>query len=184
MGRIARRDFVRAGVAAGCVAGFGGTLAGDFVAVAGVENVEGTAGVPGAPAPLPVKKGLVMDMLPFRLSYAERFKLARDVGFDVVQAPTTLDMHEAEEIKKAADAANIRIDSVMNVDHWKYPLSSSDAAVVAKSMEGMRTSLHNAKLWGSDAVLFGSGGGQCADFLQGRLDALAGGDSQADSTGC
>jgi L-ribulose-5-phosphate 3-epimerase len=42
---------------------------------------------------------------------------------------------------------------VMNMDHWKYPLSSSDAAVVAKSMEGMRTSLHNAKLWGSDAVL-------------------------------
>src|SRR5208282_6724589 len=32
-------------------------------------------------------------------------------------------------------------------------LSSSDSAVVAKSMEGMRTSLHNAKLWGSDAVL-------------------------------
>ena len=41
----------------------------------------------------------------------------------------------------------------MNMDHWKYPLSSGDAAVVAKSMEGMRTSLRNAKLWGSDAVL-------------------------------
>ena len=41
----------------------------------------------------------------------------------------------------------------MNMAHWRYPLSSSDASVVAKSMEGMRTSLHNAKLWGSDAVL-------------------------------
>ncbi|HJX96368.1 MAG TPA: sugar phosphate isomerase/epimerase family protein, partial [Candidatus Acidoferrum sp.] len=98
-------------------------------------------------------KGLVMDMLPSSMSYTDRFKLARDVGFEVVQAPTTPDHHEAEEIKKAADTANIRIDSVMNMDHWKYPLSSSDSAVVAKSMEGMKTSLHNAKLWGSDAVL-------------------------------
>jgi hexulose-6-phosphate isomerase len=92
-------------------------------------------------------------MLPTSMSYVDRFKLARDTGFEVVQAPTTPDEHEAEAIKKAADAANIRIDSVMNMDHWKYPLSSSDGAVVTKSMEGMRTSLHNAKLWGSDAVL-------------------------------
>ncbi len=153
MGRIARREFVRAGVVAGCVAGFGGALARDLVAAGGLEDAVGTAPVPQPTAPLPVKKGLVMDMLPSKLSYAERFKMARDVGFDVVQAPTTPDMHEAEEIKKAAEAAGIRIDSVMNMDHWKYPLSSSDAAVVAKSMEGMRTSLHNAKLWGSDAVL-------------------------------
>jgi L-ribulose-5-phosphate 3-epimerase len=140
MGRIARREFVRAGVVAACGLGVGGgALANELIS--------------GASGPLPVKKGLVMDMLPSKLSYAERFKMARDVGFAVVQAPTTPDMHEAEEMKKAADAANIRIDSVMNMDHWKYPLSSSDAAVVAKSMDGMRTSLHNAKLWGSDAVL-------------------------------
>ena len=124
-----------------------------------------------------------MDMLPSRLSYAERFKLARDVGFEVVQAPTTPDMHEAEEIKKAADAANIRIDSVMNMDHWKYPLSSSDAAVVAKSMEGMRTSLAQREVVGIGRGAVGSGGGECADFLPGRLDAVAGGDSQADSAG-
>jgi hexulose-6-phosphate isomerase len=41
----------------------------------------------------------------------------------------------------------------MNMDHWKYPLSSADPAVVETSLKGMRTSLANAKLWGSDAVL-------------------------------
>jgi L-ribulose-5-phosphate 3-epimerase len=104
-------------------------------------------------APLPIKKGLVFNMLPETLSYAERFKLARETGFEVVQALTEPDQHKAEEIKKAAESAGIRIDSVMNMDHWKYPLSSSDAAVVDKSLAGMRTSLHNAKLWGADAVL-------------------------------
>jgi L-ribulose-5-phosphate 3-epimerase len=113
------------------------------------------AGAPASPASgtLPIRKGVLLDMLPKKLSYADRFKMARDVGFEVVQAPTTPDPREAEEIKRAADGASMAIDSVMNMDHWKYPLSSGDPAVVEKSMEGMRTSMHNAKLWGADAVL-------------------------------
>jgi L-ribulose-5-phosphate 3-epimerase len=108
----------------------------------------------GAASPtLAVKKGLVLSMLPAKMTYAERFKLARDVGFEVIQAPTTPNQSEADEIQRAASASGILIDSVMNMDHWDYPLSSSDPAVVEKSMKGMRTSLHNAKLWRSDAVL-------------------------------
>jgi L-ribulose-5-phosphate 3-epimerase len=127
-------------------------------------TVAGTAALGALPASLGAKpaqagsklsidKGLVYSMLPKEMSVADRMKLARDTGFKVVQAPTTPDQKEAEELKKAADAAGLRIDSVMNMAHWQYPLSSSDPSVVAKSMEGMRTSLHNAKLWGSDAVL-------------------------------
>ena len=92
-------------------------------------------------------------MLPANLSFADRLKLARETGFEMLQAPTEPDEQKAEELRKAADAAQIRIDSVMNMDHWKYPLSSSDPAVVEKSLAGMRTSLHNAKLWGADVVL-------------------------------
>jgi hexulose-6-phosphate isomerase len=140
MQRTNRREFVKGSLAAACVASIGA----DALAAVSSE---------GSPVALPIKKGLVYDMLPGSMSVADRFKLARDAGFEVVQAPTTPDEHEAEQLKKAAEAAGIRIDSVMNMDHWKYPLSSGDAAVVAKSMEGMRTSLRNAKLWGSDAVL-------------------------------
>ncbi|MHB8503017.1 MAG: sugar phosphate isomerase/epimerase family protein [Candidatus Acidiferrales bacterium] len=164
MRRTTRREFVKAGVIGAVAAGIGGSAsAGELFAGAGepTKNVAPNgvkASAEGAAAGqttarLPITKGLVFDMLPSSMSYAERFKMAREVGFEVVQVPTTADEHEAEEIKKAAEAARIRIDSVMNMDHWKYPLSSSDAAVVAKSMEGMRTSLRNAKLWGSDAVL-------------------------------
>jgi len=92
-------------------------------------------------------------MVPKNLSYADRFKLVRDAGFQVVQALTEPDERNAAAMQQAADAANVRIDSVMNVDHWRYPLSSSDPAVVEKSLSGMRASLQNAKLWGSDAVL-------------------------------
>src|ERR1041385_6032027 len=111
------------------------------------------AAVSARSAQLPIKKGILVDMLPENLAYLDRFKIARDAGFEVMQANTEPDERKAEEIKKAADAAGIRIDSVMNMDHWKYPMSSSDPAVVEKSLAGMRTSLHNAKLWGADAVL-------------------------------
>ena len=128
--RTTRRDFLKSSLA---VAGFSGFVFRE--------------------APLAIKKGLVFDMVPANLSYADRFKLVRDAGFQVVQALTEPDERKAEEMKQAADRASIRIDSVMNVDHWQYPLSSSDPVVVEKSLAGMRTSLHNAKLWGSDVVL-------------------------------
>jgi L-ribulose-5-phosphate 3-epimerase len=141
-----RREFLKSSVTA-CAAGLGGELAHSFTSA----GSEAANRFPSPPSP--IKKGIWFNMLPASLSYADRYKIAKDVGFEVVQAPTEPDERKAEEIKKAADAANIRIDSVMNMDHWKYPLSSSDPAVVEKSLTGMRTSLHNAKLWGSEVVL-------------------------------
>jgi len=144
-----RRAFLRASVTAtACAAGISAGFTRSLLARGSDVPVP-----PATSTTLSLKKGLVYDMLPSHLSHAERFRMARDLGFEVVQAPAISDEHTAEELKNAADKANIRIDSVMNMDHWKYPLSSSDPTVVEKSLAGMRTSLHNAKLWGSDAVL-------------------------------
>jgi hexulose-6-phosphate isomerase len=41
----------------------------------------------------------------------------------------------------------------MNMLHWQFPLSASDASVVEKSMKGMETSIRNAKAWGANTVL-------------------------------
>jgi len=133
-----RRDFLKASIAVGAAA------------------LGGAAGNSAA-APVPegghIKKALQISMLPKQLSYADRMKLVRTVGFDAIEGQTVTDEREAEEIKKAADDAKVRIHSVMNMAHWENPLSSPDPAVVEKSLEGMRTSLHNAKLWGAEAVL-------------------------------
>ncbi|MDP2995891.1 MAG: sugar phosphate isomerase/epimerase family protein [Bryobacterales bacterium] len=120
----------------------------DFVAasaaLAGAGNL--------AAARLPIRKGVYVEMLP-KGSWEERFRLARAVGFEDVELATTPDMKEAEAAKKAAEATGIRIHSVMNQAHWKFPLSSPDPAVVAQSIQGMETSLRNAKFWGADTVL-------------------------------
>ncbi|HTT61313.1 MAG TPA: sugar phosphate isomerase/epimerase family protein [Bryobacteraceae bacterium] len=102
---------------------------------------------------LPIRKAVLFEMLPESLSIADRFKLARDTGFAATECPTTPDEHTAEEIKKASEAEKLPIHSVMNMAHWKYPLSSADPAVVAESIKGMQTSLRNAHFWGAETVL-------------------------------
>ncbi len=134
-----RRDFLKASMAA--------------TALAGLPYALPAVAKPPAPPRAKFIKGLVYGMLPKDLTYADGFKMARDAGFECVEAYTTPDEAEAEKIRKGAEEAGIKILSVMNQAHWQYPLSSHDPSAVAKGMEGMRTSLRNAKLWGADAVL-------------------------------
>ena len=134
---FSRRNFLKSTVSAACAAAAPGYMA------RGVSPASKEMMTPG----------IVWGMLPEKLSVADRFKLAADAGFRTLEAYTTEDEKAAEEIKRAAEASKIRITSVMNQAHWKYPLSSADPEAVKKSLEGMRTSLRNAKLWGADAVL-------------------------------
>src|SRR5512134_433952 len=110
-----------------------------------------------------MKKAVYVSMLPKEaedaagtarpLTYAERFQVAREAGFEGIEIGTITDAAEAQTIKEAAAKSGLVIHSVMNADHWKFPLSSADPEVVAKSVAGMETSLRNAKLWGADSVL-------------------------------
>ena len=104
-------------------------------------------------ARLPIKKAVEFSMLPASLPILDRFQLARDSGFEQIECPTTPETGKAEEMLAASHKAGLRIHSVMNSEHWRSPLSSPDPAVVEKSLEGMRTSLQNAKLWGANTVL-------------------------------
>ncbi len=105
MNNPSRREFLKSTFSTVCTAGLSGGLAESLAAAPGV-SLFSAANVAPLPAPLAIKKGFVYDMLPRTLSHAERFKLARDTGFDVVQAPTTPDEHAAEELKNAATAAS------------------------------------------------------------------------------
>jgi len=105
------------------------------------------------PASTTIHKSTLISMLPRELSYAGRFALARDAGFEAIEMQTLAKDDEAAEIKEASKKTGLRIHSVMNMDHWRLPLSSSDPEVVAGSVKGMETSIKNAALWGADAVL-------------------------------
>src|SRR2546423_4072701 len=99
------------------------------------------------------KKALLISRRAKELPYPARFKIARDAGFEAIEMQTIAGDEEAAEVREAAIAAGLRIHSVMNMDHWRFPLSSADPEVVNRSVAGMETSLRNAARWGADTVL-------------------------------
>ena len=106
-----------------------------------------------AGARLPIAMAVEYNMLPTKISIMERFQLAKDCGFERIECPTTRDQGDAEKMKAASEKTGLPIHSVMNMDHWQYPFSSADPAVVEKSLDGARVSIRNAHLWGATTVL-------------------------------
>src|SRR5262245_55220933 len=100
-----------------------------------------------------VRKAVLISMLPKDLPFAQRFALAREAGFDAIEMQTIASADEAAEIRDASAKSGLRIHSVMNSDHWRFPISSADRDVVLKSVAGMERSLRNASLWGAETVL-------------------------------
>ena len=117
------------------------------------EGLAAAAAAPSFAGRLPIRRAVEFSMLPKDMSIAERFKIAKDAGFEQIECPTTADPKDADAMKAASESNGLRIHSVMNMDHWKYPLSSTDPDVVGRSLKGMETSLRNAHLWGADTVL-------------------------------
>ena len=79
----------------------------------------GPRGAAAAGAP---KKSVLITMLPKELPFADRFKLAVDVGFAGIEMQTVTDAKTADEIKAAAETSGLRIHSVMNSEHWRSPI--------------------------------------------------------------
>src|SRR5215813_5992801 len=143
--RSSRRTFLKSTAAAPLAAAAWPTLT-------AAAHVTPTTQVP-PPPPGAVKKSVLYSMLPKDLPVADKFKLAIDAGFVGVEMHTEPDKAQAEQVKAAAEKTGLKIHSVMNADHWKYPLSSVDPEVVLKSVTGMETSLRNAAFWGAGNVL-------------------------------
>lgn len=98
------------------------------------------------------KKAVLYGMLPGNLSMEDRFKLARDVGFEGVEAPPITDPAECEKMHVAAEKAGIMIHCVI-YGGWDPPLSHPDPAMQERAVQGVRRGLEGARLMGADALL-------------------------------
>jgi hexulose-6-phosphate isomerase len=116
-----------------------------LVSAAGRGEAAATSG------PWRAKKSLLYSMLPKELSLEEKFRLARDVGFEGVEAPP-MSVEEAGKMRAAADKAGVRIHSVI-FGGWHAPLSDPDPAVVERGRRDVEAALHTAKALGADNIL-------------------------------
>jgi hexulose-6-phosphate isomerase len=100
-----------------------------------------------------IKKGACIGVLPEGMTVLEKFEVAKRAGFDGVEPNTLNSADEVKQYKEAAEKTGVKITSIMNSDHWKYPLSDNDPEVVNKCIEGLKTSMHNVHDLGAEAVL-------------------------------
>ena len=100
-----------------------------------------------------IRKGTCIGVLPEEMTVLQKFEVAKRAGFDGVEPNTLNSADEVKQYKEAAEKTGVKITSIMNSDHWKYPLSDNDPEVVKKCIEGLKTSMHNAHDLGAGAVL-------------------------------
>jgi len=98
-------------------------------------------------------KAACIGVMPKDLTVLERFQIAKKLGFAGIEPNTLNTPDEVAEYREAAQKTGVRIHSIMNSDHWRYPLTDDDPAVVKQCVDGIVTSMHNAHDLGADTVL-------------------------------
>ncbi|WP_286922636.1 sugar phosphate isomerase/epimerase family protein [Proteiniphilum sp. UBA5375] len=99
-----------------------------------------------------LKKSLGLGMIKEELSLTDKFKLAKDSGFDGVELNSPVDF-SISELLKAKAASGIELPTVVNRDHWSAPLSDPDPAVRRKCIASVAKSLQEVRDLGGDTVL-------------------------------
>lgn len=99
-----------------------------------------------------LKKSLVFGMIKEDLSLADKFKLAKDLGFDGIELNSPTKFNKTE-ILEAKEKSGIELPSVINEDHWKKPLSDPDPQVREQCIQSVAQSLQDVKDFGGDTVL-------------------------------
>ena len=155
---LSRRDMLQ--VAAGSIVF--GKLAGAGMAerpvlASGVEPAAAPATAAGLTAAAtggrrPIRKALKYGMIGPGSTVQEKFRVARDCGFDGVEmdSPNGLNL---EEVLAARQSTGIEIPGVVDSVHWSKPLSHPDPAVRREGVRGLETAIRDCKAYGGGSVL-------------------------------
>jgi len=99
-----------------------------------------------------IRKALQLGMLPKNLSDAEKFKLARECGFEGIEAYPMADLDAARRLGQLARQAGTPIHSIV-YGGWGAPLSDPNPDVVKRGIQDLQKALRSAKAMGAEAVL-------------------------------
>lgn len=124
--------------------------------LAATENIQAISSPIGNqteyPDNLTLKKGLVFGMIKEGLSLTDKFKIAKDAGFDGIELNSPSEF-SISEILEAKEKSGIELPSVINKDHWSKPLSDPNPTIRTQCIESMVKSLEEVKQFGGNTVL-------------------------------
>lgn len=99
-----------------------------------------------------MQKGICFGSIPGS-DAEERFRHAAAAGLQGIEVNTLHTLAEREQIMDLSKRYGLPVISVMNTDHWRYPLSDPDPTVVSRSLAGIEQSIETASFLGADTVL-------------------------------
>lgn len=99
-----------------------------------------------------LKKAVGYGMIKGEMPMVDKFRLAKDLGFDGIEFNSPVDF-TINELLEAKDQTGIEIPSVVNKDHWSKPLSDPDPVIRQVTIDSVIQSLHDVKELGGDTVL-------------------------------
>jgi L-ribulose-5-phosphate 3-epimerase len=97
-----------------------------------------------------IKKAIMYETVGIKGSVLEKFQAVKDAGFEGMEAMGGMNQ---EEVVKAFEATGLKAASVCCHSHWRKPLSDASPAVREEGLEGLKTSLRDAKRYGATSVL-------------------------------
>ena len=141
-----KRDFIKSAAVLTGVSAFS-----PFISSANIQNIP-ASNKRDTSAKIKLKKGLVFGMIKEELSLTDKFKIAKDAGFDGVELNSPIEFNKSE-VLEAKLKSGIELPSVINKDHWSKPLSDPSYEVRRQCIESIAQSLQEVKDFGGNTVL-------------------------------
>src|SRR5262245_52096830 len=97
-----------------------------------------------------LRKAIMYSTIGVKGSVMEKFKVMKEAGFEGVEPMGGMNR---EEVIAAFKETGLQAASVCCHTHWQKPLSAADEATRKVGLEGLLTSLNDAKAYGAGSVL-------------------------------
>src|SRR3954466_9703556 len=97
-----------------------------------------------------LRKAIMYSTIGVKGSVLEQFRAMKEAGFEGVEPMGGM---KREEVIAAFKETGLQAASVCCHTHWEQPLSAPDEATRKIGLEGLLTSLHDAKAYGAGSVL-------------------------------
>ncbi|MFK7961298.1 MAG: sugar phosphate isomerase/epimerase family protein [Phycisphaerales bacterium] len=121
-------------------------------AASAVQPAQAPGETAGQPAGRRIQKACKIGMIAGGADLAEKFRIARDAGFDGIEmdSPNAFDV---DEVLAARDASGLSIPGVVDSVHWSQPLSHPDPEVRRNGLDGLMKAISDCKAYGGGSVL-------------------------------
>lgn len=121
-----------------------------FLATAALAAAGSSLAQNAAPQKRQLKKAIMLGTLSIKGTLQEKLKAAKDAGYEGVEPHGGMNQ---QEVLDALGSNGLQAASVCCHTHWKQTLTHSDDAVREEGLQGVLTTLRDAKAYGATSIL-------------------------------